>query len=272
MGRLSSLRPLTFSLLLLTGLGASAADVPGSADLQILERYPQAEIVDYRERHVDERIYPQDSLRRIGGNLRMAAQVVTAGDLTAITYLLPSTHSGIEAFTQGREALLERNAELLFWCEGRDCGSSSLWANSIFGKSMLYGPEAQQAYLLARLPDDADSLVALYGITRGNGRPYLHVERLAPDAPLGELLPTSATLLRQLRDSGELNLPRLGEPSPAWIDLLASVLRLDSSLRVSLAGGASEGWRDALVAERIRATRLELEPSQEDGLRIRLLR
>lgn len=259
--------------LTLTASLSWAADMPGSQDLELLPRYPQAQIVDFRQEAVNERIYPLDSVRRISGRLRMADQVSAAGGLTAITYLLPTHHSGIEAFTQAREVLLERDAELLFWCEGRECGSSSLWANAIFGKAMLYGPDAQQAYLVARAPGEADSLVALYGVTRGNGRPYLHVERLQPDAPLGELLPNAATLMRQLKSTGELRLPRLPEqPVANWGALLANLLRLDSTMRISLAGAGAVEWREALIAERVRAGRIEIDSSEQPGLRIQLLR
>ncbi|WP_028238848.1 DUF4892 domain-containing protein [Stutzerimonas azotifigens] len=250
-----------------------AADFPGSADLDELPRFPQAEITDYRQEHVAERLYPQDSLRRIGGQLRMDQQVTADGMLTAITYRLPDHHSGLDAFTAAREHLLAEGAELLYWCEGRDCGSSSLWANSIFGKSTLYGPEGNQAYLLARLAEPPERLVALYAITRGNGRPYLQVERLEPGAALGELLPTAGTLLRQLREAGELQLPRLpAEPLADWSALLARTLRMDSALRVTLSGEGAEAWRDALVAEGVRALRIEVDPSSEPGLVVRRLR
>ncbi|EWC42494.1 DUF4892 domain-containing protein [Pseudomonas stutzeri] len=252
---------------------ATAADLPGSADLVTLPRFAQAQIIDYRQSRVHERVYPQDSVRRISGKLRMAAQVTASGQLTTITYQLPASHTGIEAFSQARTDLLRQGAELLYWCEGRECGSSSLWANSIFGQSKLYGPEGQQAYLLARLPGVDGSLMALYGITRGSGRPYLHVEQLQPDQPLTEVLPTAATLLRQLRSTGELRLPRLAdEPTAEWGGVLANVLRLDSTARVSLAGRGAVAWREALVAERIRGGRLEVDESQEPGLLIRLLR
>ncbi|MCB4794367.1 DUF4892 domain-containing protein [Pseudomonas sp. NP21570] len=250
-----------------------AADVTGSADLERLPRFAQAQIVDYRKTQVQERVYPQDSIRRISGNLRMASQVVVSGELTAITYQLPATHTGIEAFTEARGTLLQQGAELLFWCEGRECGSSSLWANAIFDKSMLYGPEAQQAYLLARMPSGEGELIALYGITRGNGRPYLHVEQLLSDRPLTGVLPTAATLQQQLRSTGELRLPDLAdEPTAEWGALLANVMRLDSTTRVSLAGRSAAAWREALVAERIRGGRLEVDESEQPGLLIRLLR
>jgi hypothetical protein len=252
---------------------ASAADLPGSRDFDSLARYPQAQIVAFKEQQVLERTYPLDSIRRISGRLRMSAQVSASGQLTAVTYQLPEVHTGIEAFERSRSQLLEDGAELLFWCEGRDCGSSSLWANAVFERSTLYGPDARQAYLLARLPGDSERLMALYGITRGNGRPYLQVEQFEPDEPLGVILPNPATLLRQLKSTGELWLPRLpAEPTAEWGALLANVLRLDSTARVTLEGKGAAAWHEALIHERIKARRLDPEVSDEDGLRIRLLR
>ncbi|TBU91307.1 DUF4892 domain-containing protein [Stutzerimonas kirkiae] len=247
-----------------------AVEPPGSADLQMLPRYPQAQIIDFRQESVAERIFPQDAIRRISGQLRMSAQVAASGELTRITYQLPAAHSGLEAFTEARQTLLDAGGQLLFWCEGRECGSSSLWANEVFGRSSLYGPDAQQAYLLAR---DEQSLFALYGITRGNGRAYLQVERLLTERSLAEILPTAATLSRQLRSVGSLRLAHLsGEPAGEWVALLASMLRLDSTQRVVLSGTSAAAWREALIGERIRATRLELDEGDEAGLSIGLLR
>lgn len=252
---------------------ASAADLSGSTDIDVLSSYPQAKAVSVREQPMLERTYPLDAIRRISGRLRMSDQIIASGQLKATTYQLPEVHTGIEAFETTRNQLIETGAELLFWCEGRECGSSSLWANDIFQRSTLYGPEGQQAYLLARLRGDTANLVALYGITRGNGRPYLHVEEFSPEQPLGDILPNPATLLRQLRSAGTLWLPRLpDEPSPEWAALLANVLRLDSTIRVALEGQGAAAWHEALLAERIAARRLDGEASAEEGLRIRLLR
>lgn len=252
---------------------ASAADLPGSWDLEALPRYPQAQIVGFKDERVPERIYPLDSIRRISGRLRMSSQISSGGQLTAITYRLPDVHTGIDAFERARNRLMDEGAEMLFWCEGRECGSSSLWANDIFHRSTLYGPDASQAYLLARLSGDSDRLVALYGITRGNGRPYLQAEQFSPDEPLGVILPNPATLLRQLKYTGVLRLPRLPQvPTAEWGALLANVLRLDSTIRVVLKGKGAAAWHEALTQERIKARRLEAEVSDEDGLRIELLR
>ncbi|VVO22486.1 DUF4892 domain-containing protein [Pseudomonas fluorescens] len=251
-----------------------AADVPGSQDLPIVPRLPDAQIVDYRPTAELERIYPLGSIRKISGQLRFDGQVSARGQVTSVTYQLPPEHSSTAAFTAAREALQQQGAELLFWCQARDCGESSLWANEVFGNAKLYGSDEQQAYLLLRLaPPQDNSLVALYSITRGNRRAYLHVEQFDASTALGELMPTSATLLRQLKDTGELDFPRLdGEPLPAWLTLLSRGLNLDTTMRVSVSGPHAETWRQALIGQGVRAARMETGSNEAQGLHIELLR
>ncbi len=163
-----------------------AADVPGSQDLPIVPRMTDSQIVDYRPATELERIYPMGSIRKISGQLRFDGQVSARGHTTSVTYELPPEQTSNAAFTTAREALQKQDAQLLFWCQARDCGESSLWANEVFGNAKLYGSDEQQAYLLLRLaaPND-NTLVALYGITRGNRKAYLHVEQFDATAPLG---------------------------------------------------------------------------------------
>jgi len=134
-----------------------AAEVPGSQDLQIVPRLADAQIVDYRPAAELERIYPLGSIRKISGQLRFDGQVTARGQTTSVTYELPPEHSATEAFTAAREALQQQDAELLFWCQARDCGESSLWANEVFGNAKLYGSDEQQAYLLLRLAAPKDN-------------------------------------------------------------------------------------------------------------------
>jgi hypothetical protein len=267
------MRSLIFIGALLASSATWAADTPGSRDLEVLPRFPDARIVAFAEADEEERVYPQGAIRRISGKLRYEQEIQVKGQLTSVTYELPRTHTADEVFTAAREALQAQDAELLYWCQGRECGPSSLWANAVFGRAKLYGSDEQQAYVLMRLAEPRqDSLLALYSITRGNRRAYLHAELLNADAGLGEVLPTPATLLRQLRSSGELRLARQAEPSPAWSRILARSLNLDSTLRVSLGGAQAEAWREALVEQRVRAARLELGDSEVPGLRINVLR
>lgn len=267
------MRCLSLCAGLLASAAAVAEDVPDSHDLDLLPRFPGSQIVRFSEAAEQERVYPQGSIRRISGRLRFEREVSAQGPFTALTYELPRTHSADEVFSAARQAMLAQDAELLYWCQGRECGPSNLWANAVFGQSILYGYDEQQAYALMRLAEPReDNLLALYSITRGNRRAYLHVELLAANAPLADLLPTPATLLRQLRESGELRLAKQTEPTQAWAVLLARTLKLDSTLRVSLAGAQAAAWRDALVEQRVPAARLELGENEGPGLRISLLR
>ncbi|WP_282341819.1 MULTISPECIES: DUF4892 domain-containing protein [Pseudomonas] len=265
---------MLFGLFVMVG-HAQAADVAGSHDLEILPRPTNAEIVDFRETADLERIFPQGSIRRISGDLRFEQQVATQGRQLSLTYELPAEHTSEQAFTQARRALQQQGGHLLYWCEERDCGSSSLWANAVFGSSKLYGPDDRQAYALVRLSvgEIDDRLVALYAITRGNRRAYLHVEQFDASRPLGVVLPTPATLLRQLLDSGELDLSLLDEgPQDDWVKLLVRSLNQNSGVRVTLSGVQAEQWRDALVQGGVRAPRIEVDGATREGLHLDLLR
>lgn len=263
------MRLLCFSLLLASSL-AVAADIEGSHDLPAVPRYAHAQIVTYASAADAERIYPQSPIRRISNQLRIEQPIEVAGQLTALTYQLPGGRSASEAFTAARQALLGEGAEPLFWCEGRECGSSSLWANAIFDNAGLYGPDDQQAYLLVRLAAPAnDSLIALYAITRGNRRAYLHVEQLDASHSIADLLPSPATLLRELKSSGMLRLPGLpAEPDARWVDVLARALKLDSTLSVTISGPAAAAWRSALLAGGLKESRLQLGSVDGEGLQL----
>ncbi|MCP1497380.1 hypothetical protein J2Y86_002087 [Pseudomonas migulae] len=251
-----------------------AADVPGSQDLPIVPRVADSQIVDYRPVVELERIYPLGSIRKISGQLRFDGQVSARGQTTSVTYELPPEHSSTEAFTVAREALQKQDAQLLFWCQARDCGESSLWANEVFGNAKLYGADDQQAYLLLRLAAPKDNtLVALYSITRGNRKAYLHVEQFDAATPLGDLLPTSATLLRELKSTGELDFPKLTDaPDETWLRLISRGLNLDTTLRVSVSGPNAEAWRQALMNQGVRSARMETGSVEGSGLHIELLR
>lgn len=149
--RLKRMRFISLFVLACCSSLVSAADVPGSQDLPLVPRMVDAQIVDYRPPAELERIYPMGSIRKISGQLRFDGQVTARGQMTSVTYELPPEHSATSAFTAAREALQKQGAELLFWCQARDCGESSLWANEVFGNAKLYGADNGQAYLLLRL-------------------------------------------------------------------------------------------------------------------------
>lgn len=219
---------------------------------------PQADgrVVEQRPPTEAERRYPLGALRKISGQLRMEGRIETRGQVSSITYELPPERSVASTFAQAREGLRDPQAQVLFWCQGRDCGESSLWANEVLGNSRLLGADDQQAFLLVR--QDARTLLAVYTVTRGNRRVALHLERFEADAPLGTVLPTPATLLRELRETGELHFAELANgPDPQWASVIARALNLDSALRIEVLGAEAGRWCEALEGEGVRASRLQ---------------
>lgn len=249
-------------------LGSStllAGDLPVPQDAKVVDERPATE---------QERVYPLGSLRKISGQLRVEGQVEGRGQVSSKTYELPRERSANQAFTAAREALQADGGYPLFWCEGQECGENSLWVNEVFKHGRLSGGDRDQAFILLRRSGaESDTLVALYSITRGNRLAYLHVEEFVANEPLGELLPTPATIRRELRDTGKLDYADLkGEPQPAWVNLLSRSLNLNSTLRVSLTGAQAQAWREQLVKAGVRQARLEVGSQPATGLHVELIR
>ncbi len=252
----------------LTALSGLASANDFSALLR-LEPLRDAKIISQEHQDNLEKIYPKGSVRRISGKMRYSGEVLVRGSVDVLTVQLAQTHEALDAFNASRELLQNEQAQMLYWCAARECGSSSLWANQVFANSRLYGPDDRQAYALFRLTGEQQtSLVALYAITRGNGRDFLHFERFQAEQLPTDLLPAPTTLERQLNTDNRLALPALiGQPDPVWVKLLVRALNQDITMRISMAGEHAQAWRDAMVEQGLRATRVELEAeSTQAGL------
>ena len=84
-----------------------------------------------------------------------------------------------EILVQTPYLVLTHEAQRLFSCDARDCGSSNEWANGVFNVRELYGPDRNQVYR-AYVIEQAEhwSYIALYLIERGNQRSYVHIDHL----------------------------------------------------------------------------------------------
>ena len=95
-----------------------------------------------------ERVYPLGSLRKISNVVRMEGKVEGRGKVSYATYQLPAERSANEAFTAAREALQTAGGYPLFWCQGQDCGESSLWSAQLAGRFNLTGADNQHIHLI----------------------------------------------------------------------------------------------------------------------------
>lgn len=248
----------------------AAAAEPLFESARTLAALQGARTLDEGERFQVEHIYPLGSVRRISGRLRYAKEVLVHGDLSKVTLQLAATQTAADAFAQVRAHWQAEHAQLLYWCEGRDCGPSNLWANAVFDYARLYGPDDQQAYSIYRT---ADQLLALYAITRGNGRSMVHIEQFVAQDLADDLRPSSATLLRQLSADERLTLAYLpAEPEAAWLQILTGMLKRDSTLRVAMGGAHAPVWYEALLETGVKRGRLELNTDGSEALYMQRLR
>lgn len=251
--------------------GQLSAAGTGLETISQLSALVDARTLEQNNQTAIEKIYPLGSVRRISGQLRFSDELTVRGDRHYATWQLSPVHMADAAFTQSRELLQEQGARLLYWCEGRDCGPSNLWANAVFGNARLYGPDDGQVYALLA-GDNTQELFALYAVTRGNGRNMLHVEQFSAEHLPGELYPAAGTLLLQLRKDGRLQLADSEGNARMAMAELARALNRDGSLRVTFAGAQAEHWREELVNAGVRAARLELSDSDSAATFIEVLR
>lgn len=217
------------------------------------------------------------SVRRINNQLRAEREIRVNGELAQVTWEIIDDYTPEDAFRHVLAQLIEQPHTLLYACDGRECGSSSLWANQVLHNAQLYGPEEGQRYIALRLDGEPQRFVSLYSITRGNRRSYLNIEQTTPAETVEQALyPTPSTLLKVLRSEEKLALPALGD-DPAlldsWSRLLVRMMRLDSLLRVQLDGADAPLLVGALKEAGVAAQRLTLgSPEPALGVIIRRIR
>lgn len=264
------LRPALLSLAL--GMIAPLS----AAERLAIEPFPRAEVARERVHDNIEHAVVIGNIRRINNQLRAEREVQAEGELIRTSWRIPSGHGAREAFDHAVAQLQAQAHTTLFFCEGRECGSSSLWANQVLNYSRLYGPEDNQLYLALRLDKEPQRFISLYAITRGNQQVYLHMDQLTPSEPVTEALyPTPATLGKMLHAEGELLLPEMtdsehqGEMGEAWLDLVVRMLRSDIRLRVQVDGARAPEFVQGLVERGINRQRLEIgEPEPANSIRL----
>jgi len=124
----------------------------------------------------------------VGGELRASDEI--RRDLSGIRRTIGAgrNYSVSELETHYRAMLKEREATILFRCDGRSCGSSNVWANRVFGESRLYGRDDEQAYIVSAWLDTQNrvQLNTLYIVQRGNRQVYAYEQAFR--LPEGETL------------------------------------------------------------------------------------
>ncbi|MGY8869833.1 MAG: DUF4892 domain-containing protein [Pseudomonadales bacterium] len=169
------------SLILVLGssFAYAADDLAGSADDGVLDRFRGSWIVNYKTAPLTDYALPLGSVEQVNGVERLEYEERITGRLTRISYRIPEGNTTRKVFSFFKAQLEMQKAEVLFSCQGRECGSSNYWANDVFDFSKLYGVERSQYYLAAQLPGVT---VLMYTVERGSRKLYAHIDVIETDA------------------------------------------------------------------------------------------
>tara|TARA_B110000858_G_scaffold198463_1_gene265317 strand:+ start:15616 stop:16611 length:996 start_codon:yes stop_codon:yes gene_type:complete len=253
------LLPLVFLLLFCPAVSAAQSEetVVGFSDHSLIAGFSDSKIIQRKlKRDINYRIV-LGPLERIRGEVIPEDSERLRGDVTQITYEISQEFSGEDVYAFFQEQLTAKNYELLYSCEGRECGSSNYWANDIFRNRILYGPERNQHFMAFRANSALQSApyFSLYIITRVNRRIYAYLEIVEPDGTqdpeqIAELVQVGepsvdtanaqmdANLLQRLREQGSVVLPAFSFQSndrltaPVDVESLVSALNTDQTLSI----------------------------------------
>lgn len=140
-----------------------------------LEPYPGAEVVESRiDEKIESRLIILGALKKINNILQPKFFEYVSGTQSSTTYYIP-VERRIDKIVEFYRDQLSSSARMLFKCEGRGCGSSNYWANTVFTTPLLYGPEQYQNYIIARDLATND-YIAIYVGQRGTKKIYVHVQ------------------------------------------------------------------------------------------------
>jgi hypothetical protein len=209
--------------LLLSCAVLAEPDVAGSSDYGLLKRFPLSWIEGYRKGPTPEYLLMLSELKKANNVVVADKRKALEGQLTRITYRIPDPHRPDDAFEYFRKQLADQGAEVLFQCQGRNCGSSHYWANDFFGIAQLYGLDRTQQYLAARLGAD---YMALYTVQRGNRRVYLQLDVVSAEGGSGQIQQLTVAGFARLSIEGQaldevvdqvVQLLAELEPQPYWL-------------------------------------------------------
>ncbi len=103
-----------------------------------------------------------------------------------------------------------KKGNIIFECNGLDCGASNAWANTRFEVKQLYGLDVMQHYQVWELNEDSQIHYAVvYLIERGDKRIYLQIDKLVPNQNREPLIASPSVMAKNFYLDGQLNVPGL---------------------------------------------------------------
>ncbi|MDN3640036.1 DUF4892 domain-containing protein [Simiduia curdlanivorans] len=167
-------------------------------------------VVFQEESNVDDYLLLLGIYKRINNEWRTQGAEIISGRLQRKTIELPKGMSEAAAYQAFKEQLSVDQRRELFSCVDLLCGSSNAWANTHFGKAMLYGLDNNQRYGVFETQgaDGAVAYTVIYAVKRGNGSVYVQLERIKVAASeLGRLVTSTHSIATSIDERGYFSIP-----------------------------------------------------------------
>ena len=237
------------SLLLLawSPLAAMGADNGDS----IIALYPRAQLVESTaEQGVSTHRVMLGALKKVNSEIAPEASRYVQGERSRNTYLLPDEPRSNLVFNFYVEQL-ERQGQILYQCAGRECGSSNYWANSVFERRILYGPEQYQHYVVGVVDGQ---YLAIYVAQRATGQVYTHLDTIKPqrDSATAASALDSANLLQALTSGTAVKIGL--QPDVAVTDRVVAALMDNPTLSLYVVGHDALQRDETILAAMARTT------------------
>lgn len=138
--------------------------------------FPRAELLNETQFNDTEYRLVLSGLKRKQGVTSGEVERLITGDILRQVWQISVNHE----VNQIIEHFLAQwqGAILIYRCSGLDCGSSNFWANNIFENAKLYGRDADQAYIVAKVPGDPTKINVLYAVHRSKNKLYFNLDQI----------------------------------------------------------------------------------------------
>lgn len=163
--------------------------MPAWADLAV---FPEARLSDEKKTQESHYRLILSELKRSQATTFGEREVRLSGQLLRRVWALPSGIDLAEVVTHYQQQL--DGMQVLYQCQGLDCGSSHFWANEVFANGRLVGREKDQSILVAvaQRDDGRRDVWVVYMVQRATRQVMVNVDYLlTADAVAGDDLQRS---------------------------------------------------------------------------------
>ena len=242
---MNTTRPITCLIKYAAGLSAGlfligVQDVIAADTVQSLF---QSDRVVYQSAH-DKKEYrlALGELKNINGVWQTEKESRLIADVASKTIELSSVYSVTEAWSRVERIADSLKGQVLFECDGLDCGSSNAWANNRFKIKQLYGLDPSQRYAVWQyFSGGKKQYLVAYAVQRGNKRIYLQLDTLTTERT-EKTIPSTNVISKQLAEqgyyvlAGDMDIQNETWMDSALLEVVVKVLQKQVSLNVVIVG------------------------------------